>query len=167
MANETKGANAPEKQIDSQSVEQTNPVEFVMVPPAYASRIKAFGNPIAFKDPKGLEKFGVTHYQTFTCPLPDGSTLRFTSFDSKFIKAVENDDVAEFYYKPAPAELGGSSEIDYRTSKQVANAMNQQNAKRSAKLLDAVFNVDNIENIDSLRERLLSNNIDKLLNATT
>lgn len=169
METTKKAANAANKDLDTPNPQNSpaEAVEFIQVPPAYASRLKAFGNPIAFNNTAKLEKFGVTHYQIFTCPLPDGRTLRFTSHDKKFIKAVENDDIAEFYYKPASDAVGGSSEIDYRTSKQVATIINQANAKRSSRLMEAVFDVDKIDNIDSLRERLLSNSIDKLLNATT
>lgn len=167
MANETKGANAQGNQTDSQSSTTTEVVQFVAVPDTYVSRIKPFGEPLPYKEGSGMAKFGISHYQLFTCPLPDGSTLRFTSHDKKFIKAVENDDVAEFFYKPAADALGGTSEIDYRTTKQVSNSLAKEDAKRASKLKEAIFNVDNIENIDTLRERLLSNSIDKLLNATT
>jgi len=156
--------------LDKQnSQEQTaaEAVQFIQLPDMYISRIKAFGEPQPYAANSGMQKFGIKEYQVFICPLPDGTTLRFTSHEKKFIKAVENDDLAEFYYKPADDSVGGTSEIDYRTSKQVANTLAKEDAKRSAKLKDAIFNVDNIENLDSLRERLLSNSIDKLLNATT
>lgn len=173
MAKEKDPANAAvsQSEIDAPETNVSNEneqVDFKLVPIEYASRLRAFGKPVTYENQGGgLKKFGVDTYQTFTCPLPDGTTLRFTSFDEKFIKAVANDDIAEFYYKPGPADEGGSTATDYRTRRQVANALADAQAKRQARFMETVFSVDALEASPAMRERILAGSIDKILNAST
>ena len=163
MADLKKGADAPiiDANINAttKTVEtpETNnaPASLITIKGKALDSLKAFGKPVAYASGTKWEKYGITHFQVYTC-----GNLRFTSNEDKFATAVANDDVAEIRYTAGTDAQGGTSYFEFTTRQQASK-------RRKDKFEDDFFTLENFSANPQLGAKLAQANIDKILNASS